>query len=55
MCLRIYECRRRWYWKLIDKNNCVIAKSLTGYRSFSLAKDYARYTKEGLANCLKWE
>jgi len=51
MYLRVYEYRRRWFWKLIDKRDRIVAKSPKGYRTFSLAKDYARFTMQGLQNC----
>jgi hypothetical protein len=53
MWLRTYERRGKWYWRLFDARDRLIAASPRGYRSFELCKDYARYAMEGLRNCLQ--
>jgi hypothetical protein len=53
MHFRVFQRRGQWHWQLRDRRERLVARSLAGYRTFSLAKDYARYTMEGLQNCLR--
>jgi hypothetical protein len=53
MWLKVYERRKKWYWRLFDRKHVLVAQSPRGYRSFALAKDYARFVRDGLQNCLR--
>jgi hypothetical protein len=43
----------RYFWRLYDHRDKLVARSIKGYRSYVLCRDYARYTWEGLRNCLR--
>jgi len=53
MELRIREVRGRYYWRLFDNRERLIARGATGYRTYELCRDYARFTWEGLKACLR--
>lgn len=56
MMFQITDRNGRWFWRLYDtrgKRNVLVARGATGYKTYALARDYARYTWEGLRNCLR--
>lgn len=53
MRLNIREHRQRWYWRLYDGQDRLVAKSAEGYTSYALCRDSARFVWEGLRACLK--
>lgn len=56
MMLQIAERNGRWFWRLYDtrgERNKLVARGATGYASWLAAKDYARYTWEGLRNIME--
>lgn len=53
MRLQIASRRGRWFWRLYDRHNQLIAQGATGYQTYDLARDHARFTCQGLHNCLR--